>query len=140
MGEMNRVFNIKGNYIETQNITVNEGGVVNFTEGKSAEEEPTAEDVPPRELACDRLHSSRASIMWQKLQEMGYIDSNYQPMISMRKASVIASTMGGLLGLSPLWEPFEMLWHTKNLANTFCQAQLGKYYGELTREIRNKLE
>lgn len=86
------------------------------------------------------LFTPEAMKLWEKLQEAEMIDEDFQPMLSMRKASVIASVMGGRLGLSPLWEPFETLWDAKNLANSYSQAQLGKYYGDLTKDIRNALK
>lgn len=86
------------------------------------------------------LFTPEAMRMWQALQQAEMIDEDYQPMLSMRKASVIASVMGGRLGMSPLWEPFEMLWDAKNLGNSYSQAQIGKYYGDLMKEICNVLK
>ena len=51
--EMKRIFNVQGDYIETQNITVNEGGVLNFglAETSSCKEK----DRPPLPLASPPL-------------------------------------------------------------------------------------
>ena len=92
---------------------------------------------PTREPAA--LFTPKAMQLWEKLQAKGLVDEDFQPTISMRKASVIASVMGGQLGLSPLWEPFEALWDAKNMANSFSQAQISKYYGELIKSVMNAL-
>ena len=97
-------------------------------------DDPTAQREPTV------LFTEEAMVLWRKLQDAEMIDEDFQPMLSMRKASVIASVMGGRLGLSPLWEPFETLWDAKNLANSYSQAQLGKYYGDLMIDIKNVLK
>lgn len=94
--------------------------------------------VVQREPAA--LFTPEAMELWQRLQEAGLVDEDYQPLMSMRKASIIASLMGSRLGLVPLWRPFEELWGAKDLSNAFSQAQMGKYYSDLVKSVNNALK
>lgn len=94
--------------------------------------------VVQREPAA--LFTPEAMELWQRLQEAGLVDEDYQPLMSMRKASIIASLMGSRLGLVPLWRPFEELWGAKDLSNAFSQAQMGKYYSDLVKSVNKALK
>lgn len=94
--------------------------------------------VVQREPAA--LFTPEALELWQRLQEAGLVDEDYQPLMSMRKASIIASLMGSRLGLVPLWRPFEELWGAKDLSNAFSQAQMGKYYSDLVKSVNKALK
>lgn len=94
--------------------------------------------VVQREPAA--LFTPEAMELWQRLQEAGLVDEDYQPLMSMRKASIIASLMGSRLGLVPLWRPFEELWGAKGLSNAFSQAQMGKYYSDLVKSVNKALK
>lgn len=111
---------------------------MNFTEGKSAEEE-AAEDVPPRELACGRLMSEQAMALWEIAKENGWVDDNLQPRISMPKAAILASVLADALSLSPRWTPFEQLWQTKDLPTNLCKAQNCSYYSPLMKQMEHVL-
>lgn len=93
--------------------------------------------VPVREPAA--LFTPEAMELWRKLQEADLVDEDFQPKMSMRKASIVASLMGSRLGLVPLWKPFEELWEVKELSNTFSHAQIGKYYGDMTKSVNKAL-
>lgn len=88
------------------------------------------------------LFTPEAKILWKKLQDAGYVDEKYKPIkpkISLNKASVIASVMGGLLNISPLWEPFERLWNTSDLTGKYSQAKLTNYYPGFLKDIAGLL-
>ena len=106
----------------------------------SGAEEVDADGAVTPDMEPEVLFSQEAMVLWEKLQKVNLIDGDFQPNVSMRKATVIASIMGDRLGLAPLWEPFETLWKVKNLANSYSQAQLGKYYSELTKTVRNAIK
>lgn len=106
----------------------------------SGAEEVDADGAVTPDMEPEVLFSQEAMVLWEKLQKVNLIDGDFQPNVSMRKATIIASIMGDRLGLAPLWEPFETLWKVKNLANSYSQAQLGKYYSELTKTVRNAIK
>lgn len=85
------------------------------------------------------LFTPEAMTLWRKLQDAGYVDSDYKPIITRRnshnKFAIIASIMGGILDMAVLWKPFEKLWEIKNLTNKYSQAQLSSYYSDFSKEI-----
>ena len=73
-----------------------------------------------------------------RAQHEGWLDEALQPMgkfSSMKKASVLAAIIGNKLNLSPLWEPFEQLWHATNLRILYNAAQLTRYYPSLAKKV-----
>lgn len=85
------------------------------------------------------LFTDKAVELWEKLRKAGYVDKDYKPIVTSRnsqnKFAVIASVMGGMLDLNPLWKPFEDLWGISNLTNRYCQAQKANYYPNFQKEI-----
>ncbi|MBO4550102.1 MAG: hypothetical protein J5733_05170, partial [Bacteroidaceae bacterium] len=49
---------------------------------------PSAESALPDVLATDE-----AMALWRKVQEAGYVDANYQPLISRTQAALLADAM-----------------------------------------------
>ena len=81
-----------------------------------------------------KLATEKAMLMWQRLQEVGYIDDCYKPVgLSRAMLTVIADEMmarigdenENLLGFSEKWTHFEILWGKKNLRADHYHA-LGK--------------
>ncbi len=87
----------------------------------------------------DILHSEAAQILWNKAQEMQWIDENLQPLVSMPKAAILASVMADMLKMSPRWDAFEQLWGMQNLPNSLCKAQSCSYYVPFLRSVEEKL-
>jgi hypothetical protein len=87
----------------------------------------------------DILHSEKAMQLWHKAQQMQWIDSNLQPLISNQKAAILASVMADELKLSPRWEPFEKLWNIKNMPNCLCKAQDCSYYAPFMKSVEAAL-
>lgn len=110
-------------------------------EASVAEELPKEEEQGPEEVESQGvkipavLATPKAMEIWQKLIKAGMIDEEYQPTMSIRKASIIAYEMGNSLFLSPLWTPFETLWSAKDMCNSFFQAKSAKYYEEFNKKI-----
>lgn len=73
-----------------------------------------------------------------RAQHEGWLDEALQPtskLGSKSKASMLAAVIGGMLKLSPLWEPFEQLWHATNLRILYNAAQLTRYYPSLAKKV-----
>ena len=63
-------------------------------------------------------------LVWQRLQQSGYIDDHYQPVnLSRTLSAVLADEMmmllatenDKLMGIDDKWRPFELLWNRKNM-------------------------
>lgn len=95
------------------NQQVNEGGIGHYYDNganRSASQLPT------------ELATSKAMELWQKAQEAGWIDANYQPIVSKTKASLIADYIGKKLNLSERWKPFAELWQIDSLRKDYDKA------------------
>jgi len=78
--------------------------------------EKSAGDLP-HELATDK-----AMALWKKAQEAGYVDENFQPLISRTQAALLADTMADRLGIKEKWKMFEGLWNRKNMYRDYYKA------------------
>lgn len=110
-------------------------------EASVAEELPKEEEQGPEVVESQGvkipavLATPKAMEIWQKLIKAGMIDEEYQPTMSIRKASIIAYEMGNSLFLSPLWTPFETLWSTKDMSKAYYLTQYANYREELEKKV-----
>ena len=68
------------------------------------------------------LSTEEAMALWQKAQEAGYIDDNYQPRISRTQAALLVDAMSERLGIKEKWKVFETLWNRKNMYRDYYKA------------------
>lgn len=132
MAEGSRVFNINGNYIEKQEIHVENGGVLNFGSPQEGSEKQQAreENSIPREL-----NTPKADGLWRCTFEHGWTDECGYLLISMNKGAILASVMSDILDLSPRWSAFETFWGIKDMPTKLCQAQECNYYANFLKEV-----
>ena len=95
---------------------------------------PTGDDtvmLPPQ------LSTESAMKMWQRVQQAGYVDNNYQPLISRTQAALLADNMASRLGIYAKWKTFEKLWHRKNMRSDYNDAmklvKTGEFLGILKK-------
>lgn len=99
-----------GQHVETQ---------INLApSGPSKERKKEAE--PP--ALPDALSTEEAMALWEKAQEAGYVDENYQPLISRTQSALLADAMAERLGIREKWKVFETLWNRKNMYRDYYQA------------------
>ena len=60
--------------------------------------------------------------LWKKTQAAGWIDANYQPLISRTQAALLADAMAERLGIKEKWKVFEGLWNRKNMRGDYTRA------------------
>ena len=70
----------------------------------------------------DILATDEAMVLWRKVQATGWIDDNYQPLISRTQAALLADAMAERLGIKEKWKVFEGLWNRKNMYHDYYQA------------------
>ena len=68
------------------------------------------------------LASSEAMALWQKVQEAGLVDADFQPKISRTQAALLANAMAERLGIRKKWKVFEALWQRKNMRSDYNEA------------------
>jgi hypothetical protein len=69
------------------------------------------------------LATEAAMALWKKAQAAGWVDANYQPLISRTQAALLADAMAERLGIREKWKTFETLWNRKNMYRDYYQAQ-----------------
>jgi len=83
------------------------------------------------------LASEEAMALWEKAQEAGYVDANYQPLISRTQAALLADMMAERLGIREKWKVFETLWKRKYMRSDYnlalTQQQSLDFQDELKR-------
>ena len=70
----------------------------------------------------DALSTEEAMALWKKAQEAGYVDENYQPLISRTMSALLADAMAERLGIPEKWKVFEVLWNRKYMYRDYYQA------------------
>ena len=68
------------------------------------------------------LRVDKAMVLWRKAQDAGYVDDNYQPLISRTQAALLADAMAERLGIKEKWKVFEGLWNRKNMYRDYYKA------------------
>ena len=85
----------------------------------SKAEDPSATPQPPLPAM---LRTPEAMALWEKAQSMGYVDANYQPLISRTQAALLADAMARRLGIKEKWKVFEALWNRKYMRSDYNLA------------------
>jgi len=87
-----------------------------------------------------KLATKQAMGYWQRAQEAGWIDDNYQLLITKAEASLLADYMGRKLKLTERWKPFADLWQLTTLRKDYDQAFGSKKGGLFMDLLKEKLE
>ena len=81
--------------------------------------------VPPylgREKLPEVLRTEAAMALWKKARVAGYVDDNFQPLISRTQAALLADAMAERLGIREKWKVFETFWGRKNMYRDYYKA------------------
>ena len=83
------------------------------------------------------LRTDKAMALWRKAQAAGWIDDNYQPLLSRTQAALLADAMAERLGIKEKWKVFEGLWNRKYMRSDYnlalTQQQTYEFQDELKR-------
>lgn len=72
-----------------------------------------------REVA---LSTEEAMVLWEKAQAAGYVDANYQSLISRTQAAILADEIAERLEIKEKWKAFETLWNRRNMYRDYHDA------------------
>ena len=93
---------------------------------------PSAESTLPEVLATEA-----AMALWEKVRAAGYVDANYQPLISRTQAALLADAMAERLSIREKWKVFETLCNRKYMRSDYnlalTQQQSLDFQDELKR-------
>jgi len=79
----------------------------------------TKNDAP---VLPPQLSTEQAMALWKKAQDVGWIDANYQPLISRTQSALLADAMAKRLGIREKWKVFGDLWHRTKMYKDYYQA------------------
>ena len=75
-----------------------------------------------REELPEVLRSEAAMALWKKAQDAGYVDENFQPLISRTQAALLADAMAMRLGIRNKWKVFETFWNRAKMYKDYYLA------------------
>ena len=82
------------------------------------------------------LSTETAMSLWQKAQQAGYVDENYQPTKSRTQSALLADATAERLGIREKWKVFETLWNRKNMYRDYYEALNQKKSQEFQDELK----
>ena len=88
----------------------------------------------------DVLSTDEAMVLWEKVQEAGYVDANYQPLISRSQAALLADAMAVRLGIREKWKVFETLWNRKYMRSDYNLALTQQQSLDFQDELKSIFE
>ena len=88
----------------------------------------------------DILATEEAMALWEKVQRAGYVDENFQPLISRTQAALLADAMAGRLGIREKWKVFEALWNRKYMRSDYNLALTQQQSLEFQDELKSVFE
>ena len=91
--------------------------------GKTLPSPPYVEREKGSSNLPEVLATDGAMTLWKKAQAAGWVDANYQPLISRTQSALLADAIAEKLGIRQKWKTFETLWNRKNMYRDYYQAQ-----------------
>ena len=99
--------------------------------------------VPPcvgRKELPEVLRSEAAMVLWKKAQDAGYVDDNFQPLISRTQAALLADAMAMRLGIRNKWKVFETFWNRAKMYKDYYQAVDQKQFLPFQNKLKQILD
>ena len=95
-------------------------------------------ETPPPDLPPS-LSTDEAMALWKKAQDAGYVDDNYQPLISRTQSAVLAFVIAKKLRIRNKWIIFEKFWNRSNMRSDSYHATIQQQYPDLIKELEKTL-
>ena len=136
--KLNDYLSLYANYLDAHDII----NLVQFkTQVQCCREELS--EISSDDNSCNlppELCTPQAMILWKRAQDKGWVDEKFKPLITQKKAAVVASVIVGELKLNPKWKAIESFWGIKDLANKLSQSIIAtKYYPDFLIEVQRAL-
>ena len=88
----------------------------------------------------DVLSTEKAMALWEKAQAAGYVDANYQPLISRTQSALLADAMAERLGIREKWKVFEALWNRTKMYKDYYEAVDQKQFLPFLNKLKQILD
>ena len=86
------------------------------------------------------LCTEQAMVLWRKAQAAGWIDDNYQPLLSRTQAALLANYMADKLGINDKWKIFEAFWNRKYMSSDYNLALNQQQSLDFQEELKEIME
>ena len=86
------------------------------------------------------LCTEQAMVLWHKAQAAGWIDDNYQPLLSRTQAALLANYMADKLGINDKWKIFEAFWTRKYMSSDYNLALSQQQSLDFQEELKEIME
>ena len=86
------------------------------------------------------LCTEQAMALWRKAQAAGWIDDNYQPLLSRTQAALLANYMADKLGINDKWKIFEAFWNRKYMSSDYNLALNQQQSLDFQEELKKIME
>jgi len=87
--------------------------------------------------APSELNTEEAQRLWKKAQEKGWVDKQWQPLLSRSQAALLAATMAKRLGIANKWKAFEGLWGRRGIRGDYNRAMNQRQSLDFQDELRH---
>ena len=113
------------NYFEPNSQYVDhvENQYISLTPDPSTKRERKKGGEEQEVVLPDVLATEQAMALWKKVRQAGYVDDNYQPLLSRTQVALLADAMAQRLGIRHKWKTFETLWNRKYMYRDYYEAQ-----------------
>ena len=88
----------------------------------------------------EALSTEAAMVLWKKAQKAGWVDANFQPLISRTQAALLADAMAEQLGIREKWKVFETLWNRTKMYKDYYEAVEQKQYLPFLNKLKQTLD
>ena len=88
----------------------------------------------------EALSTEAAMVLWKKAQKAGWVDDNFQPLISRTQAALLADAMAERLGIREKWKVFEALWNRTKMYKDYYQAVDQKQFLPFLNKLKQTLD
>ena len=100
------------------------------------EQQPQQQEVTP--IITPLLDTPRARELWQQAMAHGWVNEQWQPLLSRTDAALLAARIAEILDIEG-WKPFEQLWNRKNMRQDYCKAMGKKEASGFLDALKKKL-
>ena len=83
------------------------------------------------------LATNEAMALWKKVLKAGYVDADYQPLLSRTQSALLADAMAERLGIREKWKVFEALWNRKYMRSDYNLALTRKQSLDFQDELKS---
>ena len=77
--------------------------------------------------------------LWELAQAAGYVDEDYQPLLSRTQSALLADWLSVLTGIQNKWKTFEELWNRRNMRSDYNLALTQRQSLDFQDELKKTL-